>query len=233
MDKFIKAVGGPLKEFFNEAMAFLPHLAGMIIMLVVGLVIAWLVRGLATRLLRAVGFNAWSDKSGLGSVLTKAEVRMPPAEFLGRIIYWFIVVVFLLAGLTALNLDTTNMFVSKTFLYFPKFLTATLLIILGYLFASFLARATVLAGVNAGLSSSRLLGEAIRLLVLVFVLAMALEQLEIARGIVVAAFSILFAGILLALALAFGLGGRDAARKILEGALERSDKEEKDDVKHI
>lgn len=233
MDKFIKAVAGPLKVFFNEAMAFLPHLAGMIIMLVAGLVIAWLVRGLAARLLRAVGFNTWSDKSGLGSVLTKAEVRTTPAEFLGRIIYWFIVVVFILAGLSALNLDTTNMFVSKTFLYFPKFLSAVLLIILGYLFASFLARATVLAGVNAGLARSRLLGEAVRLLVLVFVLAMALEQLEIARGIVVAAFSIIFGGILLALALAFGLGGRDAARKILDGALKRSDKEEKDDVKHI
>jgi hypothetical protein len=233
MDTFIKAVTGPLKVFFDKAMAFFPHLVGMVIILVAGFVTAWIARRIASKLLGAVGFNTWSDKAGLTSVLTKAEVRTSPGEFLSRIIYWFIVVVFLLAGLSALGLETTNMFVSKTFLYFPKFLSAVLLIVLGYLFASFLVRATVLAGVNAGLTSARLLGEAVRLLVLVFVLAMALEQLEIARGIVVAAFSILFGGILLALALAFGLGGREAARKILEGSLVSKDEEDKDEVKHI
>ena len=233
MEAFINSVTEPLKTFFVKAMAFLPHLLGLVIILVVGFVVAWITRAVAVRLFGAVGFNTWSDKSGLSSVLQKADIRMPPAQFLGHIIYWFMVVVFLLAGLSALDLEATNMFVARSFVYFPKFLTAVLIIILGYLFASFLARATVLAGVNAGLAYSRLLGVGVRMLVLVFVFAMALEQLEIARGIVIAAFSTLFGGIILSLALAFGLGGRDVARKILEEKIESREKEEKDEIKHI
>lgn len=233
MDNFINAVTEPLKTFFMKAMAFLPHILGLVLILVVGFAVAWIAGLIAARLLGAVGFNTWSDKSGLTSMLQKAEVRRPPAEFLGRIIYWFIVVMFLLAGLSALDLEASNMFVSRSFVYLPKFLSAVLIIIMGYLFASFLGRATVLAGVNAGLAYSRLLGVAVRMLVLLFVFAMALEQLEVARGIVVAAFSTLFGGILLAMALAFGLGGRDVARKILEEKLESREKEEEDEIKHI
>jgi hypothetical protein len=233
MDTFINAVMGPLKIFLVKAMAFLPHLLGMIVILVVGFVTAWITRGIASRFFSAVGFNTWSDKSGLTSMLQKAEVRRTPAQFLGRIIYWSIVIVFLMGGLSALDLEATNLFISKFFLYLPKFLSAVLIIVLGYLIASFLARATVLAGVNAGLAYSRLLGVAVRMLVLVFVFAMALEQLEIARGIVIAAFSILFGGILLALALAFGLGGRDVAKNMLEVKMESKEKEEKDEIKHI
>jgi hypothetical protein len=233
METFINVVMGPLKIFSVKAVAFLPHLVGMIVILAVGFLAAWIMRVITGKILGIIGFNTWSDKVGLTSMFQKAEVRTPPAQFLSRIIYWFIVIGFLMAGLSALNLNATNMFVSKAFLYFPRFLTAVLIIVLGYLFASFFARATVLAGVNAGLTHSRLLGEAVRMLVLVFVFAMALEQLEIAKGIVIAAFSILFGGILLALALAFGLGGRDAARKILEAKMEGKEKEEKDEIEHI
>jgi hypothetical protein len=233
MDKFIIAVTSPLRIFFAKTAAFLPHLVGLIGILVVGFVTAWITMVIVSKILGTIGFNTWSDKVGLTSMLQKAEVRTPPTQFLSRVIYWFIVIVFLMAGLSALDLEATNMFVSKSFLYFPKFITAVLIIVLGYLLASFLARATVLAGVNAGLVYSRLLGETVRMLVLVFVIAMALEQLEIARGIVIAAFSILFGGILLALALAFGLGGRDVAKNILEAKMESKGKEEKDEIKHI
>lgn len=220
----------PLKVFVLSVMAFLPKVMVLAVILAVGFLVAWLTRVVATGLMKVVGFNGWSDKVGLSSVLEKAEVRSLPSKFVGSVLYWLVLIVFVMAGLASLGLETTDMVVTLTFQYFPKFVTAVVIVVLGYIFASFLARATLIAAVNARIVYSRLLGEAVRLLALVFVFAMALEQLGIARGIVVAAFSIFFGGVLLALAIAFGLGGADVAKKILESQLEEHDK---DDIKHL
>ncbi len=228
---FLSAVVGPLKTFFTNLFTFVIYLVVMVIILVIGFIIASIIQRFTLKLLDTIGFNNWSDKVGLTSILQKGEVRIPPSQFVSLVFYWFLVTAFLIAGLASIDLEMTNTIVSVFFMFLPRFLSAILVLILGYLFSSFLARATLLAGVNAGLKYSRLLAEAVRLLMLIFIFAMALEQLGLATGIVVAAFSILFGGILLALAIAFGLGGKDVAKKILEGNMAKE--EEKDDIQHL
>jgi hypothetical protein len=110
--------------------------------------------------------------------------------------------------------------------------SAVLILFIGYLAAGFLSRAALIALVNSGYHYAKLLAEAVRLLLIVLILAMALEQLQVAPNIVTAAFSIIFGGIVIALAIAFGVGGIDAARRIIEkGAAEK--KEEQRDMEHM
>jgi hypothetical protein len=94
------------------------------------------------------------------------------------------------------------------------------------------SRAVLIAAVNSGYRYAKLLAEAVRMLLIVLILAMALEQLQVAPGIVVAAFSIIFGGIVIALAVAFGAGGIDAARKIIEKSSEEK-KESGRDIEHL
>jgi hypothetical protein len=106
-----------------------------------------------------------------------------------------------------------------------------MILVLGYIIAGFIGRAVLIAAVNSGYRYARLLAEAVRLLLTVLILAMALEQLQVAPGIVVAAFSIIFGGIVLALAISFGVGGIDSAKRMIDRE-EESRKQEKD-IEHL
>jgi flagellar motor component MotA len=109
-----------------------------------------------------------------------------------------------------------------------------MILLVGYVLTGFVSRAVLIAAVNSGYHYAKLLAEAIRLLLTVLVLAMVLEQLKVAPGIVLAAFSIIFGGIVLALAISFGVGGIDAAKRVIEReTAEKSKEEKKDDIEHI
>ena len=106
--------------------------------------------------------------------------------------------------------------VSQFFLYLPRAFSAVLILVIGYVLAGFISRAVLIAAVNSGYQYAKLLAEAVRLLLTVLILAMVLEQLQVAPGIVLAAFSIIFGGIVIALAISFGVGGIDAAKRMIE-----------------
>ncbi|MDP2689475.1 MAG: hypothetical protein Q8P48_05115, partial [Deltaproteobacteria bacterium] len=175
-------------------------------------------------------FDKWSDEMGLASALRKGRVKMGPSSFIAAFLYWLVVIVFLMIWFGSLGLTVTDTFVSVFFMYLPRFISALIIMLFGYILAGFFARAALIAGVNAGIEHSRLLSESVRMFILILIFAMALEQLAIAPKIVFAAFSIFFGGALLALALAFGLGGKDAAREFIEHLIK---KREKDDIEHL
>ncbi|MBM4135525.1 MAG: hypothetical protein FJ241_01685 [Nitrospira sp.] len=101
----------------------------------------------------------------------------------------------------------------------------------GYLLSNFLSRDALIAAVNAGLKLSGLIGRFVELIIFLLAVTMALEQLDIGRGTIVIAFAIIFGGIVLALAIAFGLGGRDIAKEYLEKKIRGEEK--KDDISHL
>ena len=116
----------------------------------------------------------------------------------------------------------------------PRILIAVLILIVGWAVSVFVAQAALLTAVNAGFRLARPIATALQFLVVAIALAMALEQLGIAQGIVIAAFVVAFGGIVLALALAFGLGGVEFARRALErrlGSLGEGGRE--DDISHV
>ncbi len=227
MENFSELLSQPLRDFAMKFFEFVPNLLAMLIIFIAGYILSRLVRFFFLRLFRIINFDSWSDRTGLTGVIRRGDVWSKPSDVLGGIIYWFLIILFLVIGLNALSLKTIDNLIAQFFLYIPRAFSALVILIAGYIFAGFISRAVLITAVNSGYRYAKILAEAVRLLLIVLMLAMALEQLRIAPGIVIAAFSIVFGGIILALAIAFGIGGIDAAKRIINGGDGKTDVKDK------
>lgn len=221
MRTIIERISEHLETFGEQLLRFIPDLLVIIIIVLSGFIAAALVSRLLQKGFRAIRFDTWSDQIGLTTAFRKAGITSPPSRFIGSFIYWFIVVLFFVAGFATLGFRVTDALVSVFFLYLPRFFSAVIIVLLGYFIANFLARAVLIAGVNSGIEYSKALSELVRILLLVLAFAMALEQLAIAPRIVLAAFVIFFGSIGLAVAVAFGMAGKAYAKKALDFLLSR------------
>jgi hypothetical protein len=158
-----------------------------------------------------------------------------PASLLGLFFYWVIVLITLILGINALEVAATQNFIVRFFNYLPNLFAAILILVVGYLIAIFLGQATLIAAVNAQIESARLVGRAVRWFIIILSLTMALYHLGIAEKVIIVAFTIFLGGLVLALAIAFGWGGRELARDFLEKIYRRKGEEHKgqDHISHI
>lgn len=206
----------------------------MLVIVVLGIVLAWVIRASLVKFLTAIKFDSWSDRMGFTTLMRKGSLWAKPSVTLGAIIFWLLIIVTLMIGLSALKVAATNHLVEQFFSYLPRAFSAAITLIIGYVFAGFISRGVLITAVNSGFHYAKLLAESIRTLLVVLILAMAMEQLQIAPNIVLVAFSIVFGGIVIALAIAFGVGGIDLAKRVIERETsEKWAEETKDDVEHI
>lgn len=228
------AISDSFNKFLGKVITFLPNLLAMITILIIGFFIAWIFKILLLRLLKAIQFDRLSERWGLTSAVSRGGSPYSPANLLSRFFYWVIVLVSLILGINALEVAATQNFIAQFFNYLPHVFAAILILVVGYLIAIFLGQATLIAAVNAQMDSARLLSRSIRWFILVLSLTMALYHLGIAEKIIVAAFSITFGGIILALAIAFGWGGRELAKDFLERLYKKGERGEGPDrISHI
>jgi hypothetical protein len=232
MDDFLQLILEPMKEVFAKFKEFTPNILATLTIILVGILFARIMKAVLLRVLRAIKFDSWSDRMGLTVVMRKGDLWAKPSIAVGSIVFWLLLIVSLLTGLSALKIHAIDNLVALFFLYLPRAFSAVLILVFGYIIAGFIGRAVLIRAVNSGYHYAKLLAEAVRLLLTVLILAMALEQLRVAPGIVVAAFSIIFGGIVLALAVSFGVGGIDAARRMIEKK-EEERKEDRKDIEHI
>ena len=220
-------------QTFSEMLAhFLPRLLAMVIIVVVGWVVAWLMKVVLPRVLNLVRFNSLFVRAGVTQVLTKAALPTP-SEMLARLVFWVIWITFILFGLEALEIPSLQIEISGLFLLLPQIFVALIILFVGVVIANFVSRATLLAAVNANSPSPRLISAVVRFLIIALAVTMALERVGLGRGVVLIAFSLFFGAIMLGLALAFGLGGRDLARQILERRFLEDKKEEDQGISHL
>jgi hypothetical protein len=234
---FIERMVAVVERFLDGVVRFLPGLLAALLIVALGFVVAWVVRVVVRRLLTVTGFDAFCEASGVGLALGRADIHQRPSRVAASLLFWVVFACFAMAGLSALEIQVIGRLIAEFFLYLPRALGALLILLAGFLVASFLARAALLAAVNANAPSPRVFALVVRLLITVLAFAMALEQLQIAKNIVLAAFVISFGSVMLALALAFGLGGRDVARRLLERQLpephERRSAPDPDELTHV
>lgn len=231
---FAERLLGALNAFFEGVMRFLPGLLAALLVVVLGLAVAFLVKIVTRRLLVVARFDRACDAWGVTQALDRADVRSQPSAFAARILAWLVFLSFAMAGLSALELAVIRQLVAEFFLYLPRLFAALLILLVGFLLGNFLSRAVLLAAVNANVPSPRGISLMVKLLIAVLSFAMALEQLQIARSIVLAAFIITFGAVMLALAIAFGVGGRDVARRVLERRFPDADKDnDTDGLSHL
>lgn len=207
-----------------------PRVLAMIIIIVAGWVIAWIVEFILRRLLLLARFNRLFESKGVTRALSVAALPSP-SEVIGRTIFWCVWIAFILVGVNALGVVALQREVSDFVSLLPQFIVAVLIIFFGLLAANFFSRAALLAAVNANSPSPRLVSGFVRFLILLLAITMALERVGLGRGVVLVAFAVSFGAIMMGLAIAFGLGGRHVARRILERrfAAGGERKEEKDE----
>lgn len=229
------AISESFNKFLTKVLTFLPNLLAMITILIVGFLVAWIFKILLLRFLKAIQFDRLSERWGLTNIISKGGLTYSPANLLSRFFYWVIVLITLILGINTLEVAATQNFIAQFFNYLPHLFAAILILVIGYLIAIFLGQATLVAAVNAQMESAKFLSRAVRWFIIILSLTMALYHLGIAEKVIIAAFSITFGGIVLALAIAFGWGGRELAKDFLERLSKSKEKagERQDRISHI
>jgi len=226
-----KLVLEPIRGFLQELVNFLPRLLSSLVLVLCGLVLAWLLKTVCIWVFRSLQADSLSEKVGLGPALMKLGIKDPLSRLTGRVVYWLVLISFLIIALNALAVPTVEDLLSRFFLYLPNVIVAVLILTLGYLVGNFLGRASLIALVNADVSIASFLGRFVRITVYIIATTMALELLGIGKDTVLVAFAIVFGGIVLALSIAFGIGGHKAAGEYIERKLR--EEKEKDDLTHL
>jgi hypothetical protein len=215
-------------ETWHSVLHFLPRLVGMIIIVLLGWLLAYLLKSILRSILRLAKFDRLSEHSGATDLLKKAALPSS-TELLSRFVFWIAWLGFILVGVRALEIVGLQEPISRFFGFLPRLFAALFVFFFGLLAASFFSRAALLASVNADLPSPRLVSSTIRTLIIIFAASVGFEELGLGEHTVLVAFAIVFGALMLGLALAFGIGGRELARQYLERRFGRAQKEEKED----
>jgi hypothetical protein len=228
--------GEAMMEAFRDMMLrvalFLPKLLALLSFILLGVIVGVTLKTVLQRLLKAVRLDVLSERWGLQIALAKAGCKQPLSLVVGRLAFWTVFIMFVFMGVEALDLPATAGLMGQVLGFLPSVVAAALLLLVGVLLGNFFAEATLIAMVNAQIEEARLIANLVRWGIFLFTASMVMTQLGIAKEIVVAAFSILFGGVVLALSIAVGLGGRNIARDMLERRWRKS-KEERDEMAHL
>ena len=209
MDYWQLVLVQPVQAFFTQLMGFLPNVLGALLILLVGWAVAKGIEGLVVKLLKTAKLDKLADKVQLTEVLSKGGIKRKLSEVVGVIIYWLVTLVVLIATLNALQLTVAAQLLEHIVAFLPNVVAAIFILVVGIVTGAFLATTVRTAASNAGVDASRLLGQAVQTIVVIFALAAALRQLQI--QLVGEAFLIVLTAVSFGLALAFGLGCKEQA----------------------
>ncbi|MDD5458655.1 MAG: hypothetical protein PHF37_04620 [Phycisphaerae bacterium] len=206
----------PIREMLTKIMAYLPVLLGALIILTVGWIVAKAIRRIVDWLLKTVRFDMMADKAGISEVLRKGNLETTAREVVSGLVYWLIMIMVLVMVVNALGLPKASDILASLFAYIPKVIAALFVLIVAMFLASFVSGIVRTAAGNANLPSPDIFAGISRWAIIIFAVTISLGELGIGTLLVTATFNIILGGIILALALAFGLGGKDAAARYLD-----------------
>jgi hypothetical protein len=215
-------------ELVRSFAHYLPRLVVMLIIAFVGWLVAYLLKVIVRSILRMTKFSKLSESAGAAQLLKQAALPSS-TELLSSLVFWLAWVGFILLGVSVLGIVGLQEYIARFFFFLPRLFVGLMILFFGSLAASFLSRAALLAAVNAGLRSSRLLSVSIRIIVSILAVSMTSEVLGIAEQTVLIFFGTVFGAIMLGLALAFGIGGKDLAKEFLEKKFATVKKDENED----
>ncbi|MDP8985613.1 MAG: hypothetical protein M3N97_11355 [Pseudomonadota bacterium] len=204
------------REFLHQIAVFLPKLALALAVIAVGWLAAKAVRFAVEKGLRAVNFNVLTERAGTDHFLQQGGLQGDTTTVFGLFAYWVVILATLIIAFNGLGLTYITDLLQRVELFAPKVLVAMLVLVLGSYFARFIGEAVYTHCVDAQIADADILGRIARYLIMTFVVMIALSQIEVGGDIVQRTFLIILGGLVLALALAFGLGGRDWAGAMLE-----------------
>ena len=231
-DQIKDALYGASHRVLVGVASFLPGLLALVLAVLLSSLLGWLLGALLGLILRALDFDKRLQKWGFVA-LAEWSPKDSPTLLLRKAVAWTVVVLGWLVGLTAFGAGVTPQLILNVVESLPNLGTSVVLVLLGFLLARFLARAVLISAVNMQIQSARLLSLAVKWLVLVFAAAMALDHLHVGGDIVRLGFAILFGGIVLALALAIGLGSKEIVSRSWERQSHSKSEPPDETLKHL
>ena len=206
-----------LRAGLDAFVAFIPQLLGAIVLLVVGYIVAKILQAVVSRVLKAVGFDGWMERGGIKQFFERAQTRETPATVLGKLVFWFVFIITITMAADALGIQQVSQVLAQFIAYIPSIIAAILILILAALLANFLS------GIVRGATDNDILANIARYAIIVYAVFAALTELGIAVQLTAPTFLIVLGAVALAAAIAFGWGGRDVAKDLIERYYDRSD----------
>lgn len=225
VEQFDRALRLASTRIVESVANFLPGAIVFLVLLVGALVVALVLRYTLRRALNGLDFDRRAELLGIS--LAAWTPSRSATTLVASVVYWIVLALGLLLGLTALDAALPSQFAVSVLEYVPHLVAALAILVVGGIVARFLARAILIGAVNMGVQSARLLSLTVKWLVLIVAAAMALDHIGIGRTVLLLAFGILFGGVVLAIALAVGLGARDVVSRALERQLREPARDDK------
>lgn len=229
-ENFIQELARTMNEIMGSLGRFLPRFLEMLAIVLMGWLIAYVLKVITRSVLKVARFDKLSEHTGTTQFLRGAALPSL-TELVSRTVFWVAWFGFILLGVSVLGVIGIEQHVASFFGFLPRLVAALLILFFGLLAASFFSRASLLSAVNADLPSPRLISWTIRTMIILFIVSMAFEELGVGSRTVIVAFTLTFGALMLGLAIAFGLGGKDLAKRYLEKrfAREAGDSHERED----
>jgi hypothetical protein len=213
MPSYLQQLVDSLRLTWSQLQYFL---LGAVLFLTLGWLVARLARAGVEALLRLTRVDVAADRAGVEDFLLRGGVRFTTVTLIGLFVYWGVLLVAALATFNLMGLPVSTTLIDRVAAYLPDVLVALVIVVFGSLLARFVSGTVHTYLNNLGASGAGAISFLTQAAILAFVATLALEQLHIGGQVLVSAFQLAFGGLCLALALAFGLGGRDWAAAILE-----------------
>lgn len=201
----------PVESMWVSVMGFLPTLISVIVILVVGWLLAALAQKIITRFFKLARLDSVSEKIGIANILTKGDINYTLSEIIGVMVYWLLMLVVFLMAVNALQLEVASQLLSQVILYVPNVIASVFILVLGIFFASILANTVRTTAANAGIQQARSLGQFVQVIIVIFTIIEALNQLKIDTSIIQLLIKAILAAFALGTGLAIGLGCKDMA----------------------
>ncbi len=206
----------PLRAFLAEVGAFLPKLLVATLIAIAGWLVAKALRFAVVKALRSINFHVLTERARIDAFLQMGGTPLDTTTVIGLLVYWLAIIAALVLACNSLGLTYVTELLSRIVLFMPRVILSVVILVFGAYFAQFVDGSVTTYGRNVGLDEAPLLGRFARYAVLLFVILIALDQLDIGGEIIRETFLIILGGVVFALALAFGLGGRRWAARLLE-----------------
>jgi len=217
-----RSIVTPFENLWNRIGEFLPNFLAAVVLLVIGVAIALGVRLLIIKLLNSIGWEKLAKKTPALRILEVGDIRYPFFELIGAIIFWVVILVFTGTAAHSLGLDSVEVLIDHFVSFLPNLFLAFVILALGAWVGGLAGKFARAFAMAAQVKEANLIGKGVQYLVVIVALGTALEQLNVATRFLFGAFLI----VLGSLGLAFGLGGQEKAREIIE-RISRVDKEDR------
>jgi small-conductance mechanosensitive channel len=208
---------GSLMDLWGGFIHFVPSLLGALILFIIGWVVASVIGKAIAQVLNALKLDKLFESAGASELLNRAGMKLNVGGFIGGVVKWFIIVVFLMASLEIMGLTQVNDFLREAVLfYLPKVIIASLVLVIATVISDTMKKLVQASAQAANVRSANMLGSITRYAIWIFAFIIALSELGIASSFMQILFTGLIAALAIACGLAFGLGGKDAAAKAID-----------------